>query len=163
MIQFTADAAAAANENSYTVAPAGGPYYMGCVDAREEMSKKGNPMLVLEMVVTEGEYENKVRLWHYLTFIPAGEKGHGLTVNALKAFGMKYDGELTINAEDFVGVKVSVMLDVETYNGKTKNVIKKFVTTDSVEAEVKEPVMAAAAAVFKPAKAPVTKKKGLPW
>lgn len=175
-IAFKADKEAAANDSAYPVAP-DGEYYLTCVEATERKAKSGRDMIEMELVICEGEYEERVRIWNYLTFIEAGAKGHGMTLHALKAFGIDADGDVEITADMFKGVSVKAELGQETYNGKLKNVIKKFITDDvrleevsTVEAEP-EPVVpalavaAAKAGLIKPkpaAPAPAARKPP-PW
>lgn len=133
-IQFKGSQAAADADSNFPVAPAG-TYYLTVVEAKEGMTKGNNgnpkrPMLELELVVSNGEYEDKVRIWHYLTFIEAGAKGHGMTLHALHAFGFETEGENDYSAQQFVGRTVKAELDIDTYQGKRKNIIKKFVVDE---------------------------------
>src|SRR5688500_15901133 len=116
-IKFTGDQAAADADNSYPVAPEGTVAFLTVVKggAKERKASSGRDMLELEMLVSEGEYKEKVRVWHYLTFIEAGAKGHGMTLHALHAFGFDPDGENEFSAEAFEGVTVKVELGVDTY------------------------------------------------
>ena len=137
-IPFKADAAAAKADSAYPVAPAG-TYFLKVRNAQEKVSKtSGRDMIATEYVIAEGEYENKVHVFNYLTFIAAGEKGHGMTIHALKAHGLPYEGDVEISAADFMangGILVKVDLDTETYQGREKNIIKKFYLPDSVSDE----------------------------
>lgn len=63
-------------------------------------------MLTIQLVVDEGEYEGK-SVRYNLIFVPEFEnnepqKGHGMTVRALKAFGMAYDGDLDIEPNEYL-------------------------------------------------------------
>lgn len=128
-IAFSGDKEAAAADSAYPVAPEG-TYYLKVRNAQEKVSKKsGRNMIATEYVIAEGEYADKIHVFNYLTFIEAGAKGHGMTLHALKAHGLPWEGDIEISAADFFGVTVKVDLDTEEYpegSGKFKNVIKKF-------------------------------------
>ena len=109
----------------FPVAPKG-TYFLKVRNAQEKVSKtSGRNMIATEYVIAEGEYEG-IHVFNYLTFIEDGAKGHGMTIHALKAHGLPWEGDVEISAADFEGIMVKADLDVETYDGKPKNIIKKF-------------------------------------
>ncbi len=128
-IAFTGDKEAAAADTNFPVAPKG-TYYLKVRNAQEKVSQKsGRNMIATEYVIVEGDYADKVHVFNYLTFIAAGDKGHGMTVHALKAHGLPCEGDIEISAADFFDITVKVDLDQEEYpvgSGQMKNVIKKF-------------------------------------
>ena len=113
----------------FPVAPKGVEYFLRVKNAQEKVSKtSGRNMIATEYVIEEGEYAG-IHVFNYLTFIEDGAKGHGMTIHALKAHGLPWEGDVEISAADFMeggGILVKADLDVETYEGKPKNVIKKF-------------------------------------
>lgn len=110
----------------FPVAPAGKEYFLKVKNAQEKVSKtSGRNMIATEYVIAEGEYEG-IHVFNYLTFIEDGAKGHGMTIHALKAHGLPWEGDVEISASDFIDIMVKCDLDVETYEGKPKNIIKKF-------------------------------------
>ncbi len=110
----------------FPVAPAGKEYFLKVKDAQEKVSKtSGRDMISTEYVIAEGEYEG-IHVFNYLTFIEDGAKGHGMTIHALKAHGLPWEGDVEISASDFIDIMVKCDLDVETYEGRPKNIIKKF-------------------------------------
>lgn len=165
-IKFKGDPAAAAAENNFPVAPAG-EYYMKCIDAEELVSKtSGRPMIKAEYVITEGEFTDRVHVWNYITFMQPGDKGYGMAVHALKAHGLPYEGDIEVSAQDFVGVSVKVQLEQDEYQGKVKNVIKKFLLPpDVADTEPAREVTPATKAAFtKPAPVAATPaRKTPPW
>jgi hypothetical protein len=128
-IAFAGDAEAAAADTNYPYAPAGEGYFLKVRNAKEQISKKsGRPMIALEYVIAEGEHEG-LHVFNYLVFIEAEAKGHGMTIHALKAHGLPWEGDVEISASDFNDIMVKVDLGVEEYpvgSKKFKNVIKKF-------------------------------------
>lgn len=129
----------------FPVAPAGKEYFLKVKNAQEKVSKtSGRSMIATEYVIAEGEYEG-IHVFNYLTFIEDGAKGHGMTIHALKAHGLPWEGDVEISADDFTrdgGILVKADLDVETYDGKPKNVIKKFhlPPSDEEQGTAQEPV-----------------------
>ncbi len=128
-IAFAGDAEAAAADTNFPYAPAGEAYFLKVRNAKEQVSKKsGRNMIATEYVIAEGEYEG-IHVFNYLTFIEAGAKGHGMTIHALKAHGLPWEGDVEISASDFTDIMVKVDLGVEEYpvgSKQMKNVIKKF-------------------------------------
>lgn len=82
-------------------------------------------MLTFKFTVDNGEFQGKTVRFN-LVFIPKGESSHSMTVKALKAFGMEYDGILHIEPEDFLDrvVRAHVKLKPETFipKGESKSV-----------------------------------------
>lgn len=108
------------------------------------ITKTNRDMLTFQLVVDEGEYSGK-KVRHNLVFIPEFEnnepqKGHGMTIRALKAFGMSYDGDLEIEPSDYLDkvVRAHVKIVKEPYIDKktsekkiaSKNEIAWFVVDD---------------------------------
>lgn len=116
-----------------------GDYFLTVTDTEEKKSKSGRPMIQMELVVCHGEYADKKRVKFWLTFIPAGEPGHGMTLHALHAFGFPHDGQININAKDFEGRTVKAKVASEEYNGYQNNVIKDFyiLTDEQMTEDVK--------------------------
>ena len=91
------------------------------------------PMVTLECeVADEGEYLGK-KVWLTVTKIPKGEKGHGLFVHALHAFGLPHDGAYDFYTEDFQGRQARALLGVKPYtkvkDGRTYTNDVNFVET----------------------------------
>ena len=147
-IAFAGDAEAAAADTNFPYAPAGEAYFLKVRNAKEQVSKKsGRNMIATEYVIAEGEYEG-IHVFNYLTFIEAGAKGHGMTIHALKAHGLPWEGDVEISAADFTDIMVKVDLGVEEYpvgSKQMKNVIKKFHLPPSDEemGTAQEPAQAA--------------------
>lgn len=139
-ISFKGNQAAADAQDKYPVAPEGTVAYLTVVEAEEKKAQSGRDMMELEHVVASGEFADRVRVWHYLTFLEETHKAHGMTLHALHAYGFDTEGENDYSAEAFKGRSVKVELGVETYQGKRKNVIKKFlVEEEAAPAEPSQP------------------------
>lgn len=152
-IQFKGNQAAADAQDKYPVAPEGTVVYMTVVAATEKKSKEsGRDMMELEHVVSHGEFADRVRVWHYLTFLEESHKSHGMTLHALHAYGFDTEGDNEYSGEAFVGRGVKVELGVDEYKGRRKNVIKKFLIDEEPGQE--EPQQPAA---------PPTEEPTPPW
>lgn len=112
-----------------------GYYFVTVKKVTDGTAKSGRPMALLELEVNDGPWKNR-KLWHNVTFIAKGEKGHGFTVQVLKAFGLQFDGDLDFDTQDFRGQTAQAHVGVEewTAEGKTgkRNVIVDFVTGQPV-------------------------------
>lgn len=120
-------------KNGFPVAPEG-DYFVTCVEVKERTSKRGgHPQVELELVIAQGEFADKVHVWDYVTFIPAGEPGHGMALHALHAFGLPYDGDVEVDLQAFRGVTVKARLEQDTYQGKLKNIIGEYYVLEDAE------------------------------
>src|SRR3990167_2363104 len=113
--------------NSTGVDPTGGftplpegEYKMVIQFAEEKTSKKGLPMIETTLSIIEHEKFDGKTLKHYVVFIPAGEKGDGMSVHFRKCIGQPYGGEDEVDANRWIGKKIRVNLKIEErdYNGK---------------------------------------------
>lgn len=94
---FTADATEEAGQ--YTPVPEG-EYVLSIVKVEHAFTSNKKHMLKLELQVDEGPFIGR-KVWTNIVFNPKGEPGHGLTVQALKAFGFEYDGTFEIDTDDW--------------------------------------------------------------
>ena len=129
-VQIRADAA---EENQGFEPFPEGDYLLECVKVEDKRTRTGRDMVVLELKVSEGPSAGR-KLWHNLTLIPAGEKGHGFTVAALHAFRLPYDGELDFSTEDFIGRNARAHVAIEEREWEDKviksNKVAYFITGD---------------------------------
>lgn len=108
-------------------------YFLTCTDVQSLdkngeplKSKKGNDMWVLEFTVAEGPHKNR-KQWEYLVWLPAGSPGHGMTLKALKAFGIDPEGDNDILPEHLLNVTVKAKVKVDESAGyEPKNTIDKW-------------------------------------
>ena len=108
-----ADAETAGRSGDFTPAPRGF-YQIQVANLKDGITKTDRPMVTLECEVADGEYLGK-KVWHNVTQIPAGEKGHGIMVHSLHAFGMPHDGDLDFSTDEFQGKTAKVLLGVKPY------------------------------------------------
>ena len=87
-------------------------YLLECLKVEDKQTRTGKEMAVLELAVRAGQYEGR-KLWHNLTLIQVGDKGHGFTVAAFHAFGLPYDGDVDLDTQDFRGKTARAHVAVE--------------------------------------------------
>lgn len=88
-------------------------------------------------IADQGEHFGK-KVWHTVTWLGKGKKGHGMCLHFLHAVGMPYDGALDFEEEEFQGKQFKALIEVEPYekdvNGKVylneRNVIAQIYTLE---------------------------------
>ena len=100
-----------------------GEYYLVVKKVTDGVvASSGRQKANLEFEVGTGPYEGR-KIWHTLTFIPEGDAGHGIMVQALKALGMPHDGELDFDSQELLGKVCRAKIIIDTYDGKKNNKI----------------------------------------
>ena len=100
-----------------------GEYYLVVKKVTDGIvASSGRQKANLEFEVGTGPYEGR-KIWHTLTFIPEGDAGHGLMVQALKALNMPHDGELDFDSQELLGKVCRAKVIIATYEGKKNNKI----------------------------------------
>ena len=98
-----------------------GWYPFKIVHAEEQVSKKGKDMVFLKAaVINDPRYEGK-EIWHWVVFIPKGEKGEGMSVHFRKCIGVAFGSNDLVDASDWVGKRFMGKIKAETHDGKTNN------------------------------------------
>lgn len=120
MAKFKYSADGSAEAGNYQPVP-DGEYVLGVSKVELVETSTGKPMLKLELAIDEGPYIGR-KVWTNIVFNAKGEAGHGLTVQALKAFGFEADGDLEIDTDDWKGRTCRAHLETDDYekDGKTK-------------------------------------------
>lgn len=91
-----------------------GEYKFVIQNAKEKKSKKtGADMIEATLQVIENTDHHGKTLKHYVVFIPAGEKGDGMSVHFRKCIGVPYGGDDEVDASEWVGKKLRAKLKVE--------------------------------------------------
>lgn len=116
----------AVEEDSFQVLPAG--TYNAVVDeaTAKKSATSGNPMISLQFVVEDGEYEGR-KLFSHVVFSP---KTMGMAKRTMNRLGL---GELTNgpfkpnqeSADQFVGKRAKLVVKVKMYDGEQTNEVKK--------------------------------------
>ena len=100
-----------------------GIYTIQVANYKDKKTTTGRDMVVLECEIADQGPEFGKKVWHNVVAIPKGEKGHGIMVHSLHAFGLAHDGNLDFDTSEFQGRTARVLLGVEPYtkvkDGKT--------------------------------------------
>lgn len=112
-----ADAAvetAAGGGGNFVPAPRG-IYTIQVLETEDGTTKESKrPKVDLECeIVDEGEHYGK-KVWLTITHIPKGEKGHGLMIHSLHAFGLALNGNYELDTSDLQGQTARALLGVTT-------------------------------------------------
>ena len=114
-----------------------GFYTIQVADIEDAEAKSGRPMVKLTCeIADEGEHFGK-KVWMNITCIPKGEKGHGIMLHSLHAFGVELEGgPFELDTSALQGQQANVLLGVEPYDkvhqGRTyhneRNVVEELYT-----------------------------------
>lgn len=114
-----------------------GEYLLQVADVVPAESKKGYMQLKFRFDLQNlpADWDYNKRVYHTITLIPKGEKGHGIAVHFLKELGFKPNeqGTITFDLVDFMGLKViGTVYQEKGIDGNTYNRVKdfKFYTPD---------------------------------
>lgn len=111
---FDADASQESSGGNYAAVPAG-EYLLRIVTSEYTKTKTRKHMIKLELEIDEGPYKGR-KVWTNIVFNPKGDGGHGLTVQALKAFGFEFDGQFEVDTDDWNTDRTCrARLEVEDY------------------------------------------------
>lgn len=122
-----------------------GEYLLKIKDISNAESLKGIPQLKVkfELENLPDDWDYNTLVFHTVTLIPKGEKGHGLAVHFLKELGFKpdQDGRIAFDLDDFIDLKVNATVYQEkANNGNTYNRVKdfKFYMPESAQTESRQ-------------------------
>lgn len=134
--------------NKFPAAPRG-IYTIQVADYKDGISlNTKRPTVSLTCEIADGPEMGKRAGFVNITAIPKGEKGHGIMVHALHAFGLAHDGLLELDTSDFQGLTCRALVGVEQYekesNGRTftneRNFIEQLYSEKTPEpSELPEP------------------------
>lgn len=104
-----------------------GRYLLGIESVEDSLTQKNQyPMATLKCTALEGP--SKGTLFHRVTCVPQGEKGHGFTLHFLHAVGLPYGGEnaedtveIEFDSEEFIGRQFWADVDIEKYAKKDED------------------------------------------
>ena len=116
-----------------------GKYNLRIVAATEKISKKGDPMAVVDYEVMDGTYAVRVIKFHYVVFFQdKTSPGAGMSKTFLKTIGLPYDGKLTVDPAQWIGRCLTAKVVLEKGQDGTEYSRVKFVdeyVTDYVTAQ----------------------------
>ena len=93
-----------------------GEYEVTIKSAEPSQSKRGDPMVKIQCVVSHGPHKGAF-LYHYVTFLPAGSPGAGIAMHFLKSIGEPYEEleSLEINPDNWIDKGFSARVIQEEY------------------------------------------------
>ncbi|MBI4063490.1 MAG: DUF669 domain-containing protein [Elusimicrobia bacterium] len=102
-----------------------GKYLLRVESATQKRSRNGDPMVVVDFTVAEGQYQGRRIRFHNVTFLPPESKGAGISIHFLKTIGESYEGRLEIAPERWIGKLLYGHVEEEPdLNGTPRNVVK---------------------------------------
>lgn len=113
-----------------------GVYPVVVTNGEFKMSSNGNPMFVLEMDITSGEYENR-KLWaNYVTASPNDERKIGLSrfkSMLSRLTGTEYSTFSQSDIGDLIGCQGRAKIAIREWNGETRNDVKNILPADMTD------------------------------
>lgn len=119
---FRVDMTGVKESGGFSPAPKG-TYVLVVKEVTEGMSQSKHNQVKVVLEIAEGEHKGK-KVWHNITFIPAGQPGAGFAKAWLKHIGQSHEGKVLVAPSNWIGRKLEADLDVEGYldkEGKPKN------------------------------------------
>lgn len=92
-----------------------GQYNLRIISATEKESKNGDPMVVVDYEVYDGEHCGRHVKFHYVVFFKNAssplQRGAGISKHYLKCLGLPYENSVKVDASQWVGriVKAKVV------------------------------------------------------
>lgn len=81
-----------------------GEYNLRIVDAEEKVSKKGDPMVVVDYEVFDGPYKGRSVQFHYVVFFKdKTAPGAGMSKSYLKNIDLPFEGNVRVNSLEWIG------------------------------------------------------------
>ena len=105
-----------------------GVYDVRVLTATHAIAASGNKMLVLNLVVTDGEFTGR-RLWEHLVYLPQCEWRRKEVLAVLT--GGRLTGPQTLSLNSLVNLEAKVRVVQSQYNDKTTNDIADWIPADS--------------------------------
>lgn len=146
-MSFAYDATGLDPDQSYPLLPEGKWFPFRIFETEEKESKSGNPMVVCKCrpFNVPAEYR-EFEVWHYVTFMPPDQKGASLNVHFRKCIGVAWEGNVDVEADDWVGQTFMGKIGHEFYNGKKNHkIVEISPMPKGQETEQPEPPAAAVA------------------
>ena len=113
-----------------------GEYVLEVTNTKEGESKNGDYQVVVDFKVCEGERKGFQVRYYYVTFFADKKaKGAGMAINFLKSIGEPWEGDFTIEPDNWKTKRVNSWLEAQEYNGRKNMKVKwvKPVEADQLE------------------------------
>lgn len=110
-----------------------GRYRLKIVKAVEGKTKKGDPKVTCDLIITDGAWKNKHIPFHNVSFLAQGTDGAGFALSFLKAIGQPYQGKFEVDASKWVDKTFEAEVFIDEYNGEQKNKLGEVYLSEAVE------------------------------
>jgi hypothetical protein len=90
-----------------------GVYTLKIIEATEKTTKNGDPMISVKCEIDDTGSYLGTTVWNNVVFIPKGRKGAGIGLEFLKAIGQPFEGQLEIDANNWIGKSFRAKLGIE--------------------------------------------------
>lgn len=114
-----------------------GEYCLKVGDAKEGVSKSGNPMIETTLVVIEHPQHEGKTFRHWVVFIPPGMPGDKMNVHFRKCIGVPYDGDVEVDPSTWFGKKLRAVVGISMKDGYENNKATKIMPYGETFPEVK--------------------------
>jgi len=102
-----------------------GTYEMEIANAEETKTKdKKYPMVIVDAKIIDSLEHNGVKIRYWVTIMPKGDSGAGISKKFIKSIGQPFEGKISIVATNWIGKKFTAGVTLEKYEGKLQNKIK---------------------------------------
>lgn len=112
------------DRENYTPPPRGfelppeGPAEVGIIECQERQSSSGNPMLEIKCVVEDGQRGAGAHLWHYIVLNNQYSISNiGAVLESCRELP---EGQAELHAMDFIGLRGTVEIRHEEYQGQDR-------------------------------------------
>lgn len=133
MGSFMFDSTGVKDDSSFSLLPDGW-YPFRIAEAEAMKSKSGFPMILAKCKCIDPRHPDVGMIWHYVVFLPKGQKGDGMNVHFRKCIGVPFEGNIRVDSEEWQGKTFMGKVETEEYNGKSKN---KIALVSPIKAEAK--------------------------
>lgn len=116
-----------------------GDYCLKIGNAKEGVSKSGNPMVETTLVVIEHPQHEGKTFRHWVVFIPPGMPGDSMNVHFRKCIGVPYEGDSEVLPESWFGKKLRAHVAIKEKDGHVNNVATKIMPYGEDFPDVKPP------------------------
>lgn len=114
-MSFSADFDGVELSNGGEIPP--GKYNLRITSAKEKLTKKGDPMVVVDYEVIDGSFAGRKVKYHCVVFFnDKSQKGAWVSKHYLKMIGLPYDGKIEVDSTKWIGRCVVGNVSMQTWN-----------------------------------------------
>lgn len=118
---FKHDSTGVNPNGGFRLLPENAWYEFKIIDTKEELSQKGNQMVVCECEVINNDQWNGTQVTHFIPFLPPGSKGASISVHFRKCIDEPYGGVDDVTPENWVGKRFRGYVVLDKFVNKKGN------------------------------------------